>query len=142
MKIFSFQMLLLGSLLLTACQSDAQKAVGAKGTAQIEVIDFHTTHRCQTCLAIESVARNVVETDFSKEVKAGKIVFKTIDVDDEKNLKIAEKFEASGTALFVYNGKTGEAYDLTDDGFSYALNDEAKLRASIKTTIRNTLSKL
>jgi hypothetical protein len=142
MKNISVQLLLLTSLLFTACKSEAQKMVGATGNAQVEVIDFHSTHRCVTCLAIEKVAKSVVETDFATELKAGKIVFKTVDVDDANNAKLAEKFEASGTALFVYNAKTGQAFDLTDAGFSYAKNDEAKLREVIKTNIRNNLSKL
>jgi hypothetical protein len=142
MKNISFQLLLLTSLLLFSCKSEAQKMVGATGIAQVEVIDFHSTHRCVTCLAIEKVARNVVESDFAAELQSGKIVFKTVDVDDENNAKLAEKFEASGTALFVYNGKTGQAFDLTDAGFSYARNDEAKLRQVLITNIRNNLSKL
>ena len=91
---------------------------------------------------IEKVAKNVVESDFSAELKAGKVVFKTVNVDNSKNLKLAEKFEASGTALFIYNGKTGQAIDLTDAGFSYAKSDEAKLRGLIRTAIRNNLSQL
>jgi thiol-disulfide isomerase/thioredoxin len=142
MKNISLQLLLLTSLLFSACKSEAQKVVGATGNAQVEVIDFYSTHRCVTCIAIENIARNVVETDFAAELKAGKIVFKTVNVDDANNLKIAEKFEASGTALFVYNGKTGQALDLTDAGFSYAKNDESKLRGYLQTAIRNNLSQL
>lgn len=142
MKNFSLQLLLLTSLLFSACKTEAQKLIGPSGIAQIEVIDFHSDHRCVTCLAIEKVAKNVVESDFAAELKAGKVVFKTVNVDDSKNLKLAEKFEASGTALFVYNGKTGQAIDLTDAGFSYAKSDEAKLRGLIRTAIRNNLSQL
>jgi hypothetical protein len=139
MKKTAFQLTLLIGLLFPACKSDAQKWVGPTGVAKIEVIDFHTTHRCKTCLAIEKTARTVVESEFANEVKAGKIVFKTVDVDDEKNIKLAEKFEASGTALFVYNGKTGQALDLTEAGFMYAVNNEAKLKEFLRNAIRKNL---
>lgn len=139
MKSIALQFLLLTSLLFTACKSDAQKWVGPAGVAKIEVIDFHSTHRCKTCLAIESVARGVVESEFANEVKAGKIAFKTVDVDDSKNNQLAEKFEASGTALFVYNGKTGQALDLTEAGFMYAVNNEAKLKEFLRNAIRKNL---
>lgn len=139
MKNIALQLLLLTSLLFTTYKSDAQKWVGPSGAAKIEVIDFHSTHRCQTCLAIENAARNVVEQEFANEVKAGKIVFKTVDVDDSKNNQIAEKFEASGTALFIYNGKTGQALDLTEAGFMYAVNKEAKLKEYIRNAIRKNL---
>lgn len=139
MKYLPLQILLLTSLLFTAYSIDAQKYIGASGAAKIEVIDFHTTHRCKTCLAIEDIARSVVQNEFAKEVKTGKIVFRTVDVDDAKNAKIAEQFEASGTALFVYNGKTGQAVDLTDAGFMHALSNEAKLKEQVRNAIRKQL---
>lgn len=139
MKNIPLQLLLLTSLLFTACKSEAQKWVGPSGVAKIEVIDFHSTHRCKTCLAIEGVARSVVESEFAGDVKAGKIVFKTVDVDDSKNAKLAEKFEASGTALIVYNGKTGQSLDLTEAGFMYAVNNEAKLKDYLRNAIRKNL---
>ena len=139
MKSIIVKILLLTSPLLLTGNLAAQKNVGATGASRIEVIDFHSTHRCKTCLAIESIAREVVEKEFPNEFGSGKIVFKTVDVDDERNAKIAEKFEAAGTALFVYNCKTGQAYDLTDAGFSYALNNEAKLREQIRNAIRKNL---
>ena len=36
---------------------------------KIEVIDFHSTHRCITCKAIESNTKLVLETNFEKELK-------------------------------------------------------------------------
>ncbi|MCC6410093.1 MAG: hypothetical protein IT270_00455 [Saprospiraceae bacterium] len=142
MKISTLHLLIFTSIMLSAFKSEAQKMVGASGSSKIEVIDFHTTHRCKSCLAIEKAARSVVETDFANEVKAGKIIFKTVDVDDSKNAALAEKFEASGTALFVYNGKTGQAFDLADAGFTYAVSNETKFKEYLKTAIRNNLAKL
>jgi len=139
MKNIPVQLLLLTALLLPAVKSEAQKWVGPSGQNKIEVIDFHTTHRCKTCLAIENTARTVVETEFANEVKAGKIVFKTVDVDQSKNAKMAEKFEAAGTALFVYNGKTGQAFDLTEAGFMYAMKNETKLKEFLRNAIRKNL---
>lgn len=142
MKHLFAPLFLLAGLLLTACETEAQKMAGASGGARVEVIDFYSTHRCKSCLAIENAARNVVETEFATEKKAGKILFKTVNVDDAQNAKIAEQFEASGTALFVYNTKTGEVLDLTDTGFSYAMNDEARFKEFLRTAIRQTLAKL
>lgn len=48
MKNISLHLLLLTSLLFSACKSEAQKVVGATGNAQVEVIDFYSTHRCVT----------------------------------------------------------------------------------------------
>lgn len=142
MKYYFLNLLLTAALLFPVHAVQAQKWVGANGVARIEVIDFHSTHRCKTCLTIESIARNVVEAEFAEEMKAGKVRFVAVDVDDRKNAALAEQFEASGTALFVYNGKTGQAYDLTDPAFSYALSNEAKLREAVRNAIKNSLTTL
>ncbi len=88
--------------------------------AKIEVIDFYGTHRCVTCEAIEANAKYTVETYFQNELKAGKVEFKTVNVDEEKNYDIAERFEATGTALFINVIKDGkeEHIDLTNFAFA------------------------
>lgn len=48
-----------------------------------------------------------------------------VNVDDKKNEKMAEQFQAVGTALFLYNPKTGKKKDLT--GFAF-MNASKKKR--------------
>lgn len=133
--------LTIGLILFGVCHSDAQtvKNVGAGNGTAIEVIDFHNTHRCKTCLAIENSAKEVLYQEFSEAVQAGKIIFKTVNVDEDANLALAEKFEASGSALFIYNPRTGQATDLTDFAFTYAMSDATKLKQGIKQAIQNAL---
>jgi hypothetical protein len=135
-SLLSALLLLLLSLPL---QAQTTRQVGNPGVAVVEVIDFHNAHRCRTCLTIENASKAELEKTFAAEVKAGKVVFRSIDVDDPKNAAIAERYEASGSALFVYNGKTGKAVDLTEFAFMHAMSNEAKLRAELKTHIQNAL---
>jgi hypothetical protein len=82
-----------------------------------------------------------LETYFKNEITEGRIVFSVIDVDDEANSKIAEKYQAAGSGLFVtklFKGKE-ETKDLTDDAFSYARNEEAKFIEIIKAQISEYL---
>ena len=107
------------SLLLVKVQ-DNSKTISTTDTAtKIEVIDFYGTHRCVTCEAIEANAKYTVETFFQEAVKEGKVEFKTVNVDDEKNYDMAEKFEATGTALFINVIKDGKEQhiDLTNFAF-------------------------
>ena len=110
---------------------------------KIEVIDFHSTHRCITCKAIESNTKFVLETNFAKELKDGIISFQIVNVDDEKNYKLAEKFQASGTALFlnvISDGKEKQI-DLTQFGFKYGKNTE-EFTKRLKSRIEKQLSKI
>ena len=112
-------------------------------TGKIEVIDFHSTHRCLTCNAIELHTRYTLKKYFSDELKSGKITFQVINIDKEKNFEIAEKFEASGTSLFlnvIANGKERQV-NLTDFAFMKARQKEEYMTA-LKSKIEKELTTL
>jgi len=81
-----------------------------KSAATIELIQFHSEHRCMTCNLIEKLTRETLKA-------YPDITFKLINVDESKNEKIAEEFEATGTAVFLYNPVTKAKKDLTDFAF-------------------------
>lgn len=111
----------LSLLVLTACkQSDKSKTVDSEiHGSKVELIDFYGTHRCKTCQAIEANSKYTVNNYFKDAVKQGKLEFKTVNVDEEANYDMAEKFEATGTALFINVIKNGkeEHIDLTAFAF-------------------------
>jgi hypothetical protein len=126
---FSFATLMM--LLFTACNSEAQntkKAVSKTETATIQVIQFHSEHRCKTCLRIEELTRETLKS-------YPNIPFSLVNVDDPKNEKISKAFEATGTALFLYNPKTGKKKDLTDFAFMNAKNDSKKFKDGLEKEI-------
>lgn len=85
--------------------------------SDVEIIQFHSEHRCATCLKIENLTKETLKTFKG-------MPFKLVNVDDPKNEKMAEQFEATGTALFIYNIKTGKKKDMTDFAFMNAGNKE------------------
>ena len=121
MKTIKFFTLVAFGLILASCngQSDNKSKSVAESTSKIEVLDFHSTHRCMTCTAIEANTRYTLDSYFSKELAANTITFQVINVDEKENETIAEQFEASGTALIlnvIKNGKE-KKIDLTDFAF-------------------------
>ena len=143
MKKLSLLVLVIG--LLFSCKEKAQKeAVKVeKLTNQIEVIDFHSTHRCMTCNAIEANTKYTLDTYFSSELANQKISFQTINVDEEVNLKTAEKFEATGTSLFlnvIVDGKE-TAIDLTEFAFMSG-NDQEEFSNELKSKLETELAKI
>ena len=142
MKQFSTLTILAISLLFVSCKGKAQEnqTTATKTSNKIEVIDFYSTHRCVTCKAIEASAKYTVETYFANEPK---VVFKTVNVDDDANYKMAENFEATGTALFLNVIKNGKEthIDLTDFGFSKGREQE-EFSKELKIKIENELKKL
>ena len=144
MKIIKFFTVLTISLLLASCNDQNKSNDNAldQSISKIEVLDFHSTHRCMTCNAIEENTKYTLNTYFSKELKADKIIFQVINVDEKQNEKIAEKFEASGTALILNVIKKGKEtqINLTDFAFMNGNDQEAfskelkvKIDAELKT---------
>lgn len=131
------------SLLLISCGDESKSITSPvdKTLTKIEVLDFHSTHRCMTCNAIEANTGYTLNTYFAKELKENKITFQIINVDEEKNEQIAEKFEAAGTALFLNVIKNGveTPIDLTDFAFMKGNDQEefsTELKAKIETELR------
>ncbi|TGV01115.1 nitrophenyl compound nitroreductase subunit ArsF family protein [Flavivirga rizhaonensis] len=143
MKPVKFFTVLVISLILTACNSqDKNKATSLdKSISKIEILDFHSTHRCMTCNAIEANTKYTLNTYFATELKEDKITLQVINVDEKENEKIAEKFEASGTSLFlnvIKNGKETQI-NLTDFAFMEGNDQEAfskELKSKIDTELK------
>jgi thiol-disulfide isomerase/thioredoxin len=142
LAILSF--LVLG-LIFMSCKGKIKESEHKTDTStnKIEVIDFYGTHRCITCKAIESSAKYTVDTYFADEQKNGVVVFKTVNVDEDKNYSIAQAFEATGTALFLNVIKNGKEthIDLTDFGFSKGRDQDA-FSKELKSKIESELKKL
>lgn len=85
----------------------------AKNATAVQVIQFHSEHRCMTCNKIEELSKVALK-------KYPTIPFSLVNADDKKNEKICNQFEASGSSLFLYNTKTKKIKNLTEMAFMNA----------------------
>lgn len=146
MRLLSQLTLLLLALTFTFCNEPAQNSETQQAVAtgdRIEVIDFHSTHRCATCLAIEANTKFTVETYFGEQLKQGTVTLAVFDVEQEENAAIAEKFEAVGTSLFLNVVKDGKEkqIDLTDFAFMWG-NEKDEFTSELKQKIEAELKML
>lgn len=141
--IFAF-FVLTASFGLTACEGNAQNAKAVTAANRVEVIDFHSTHRCMTCNNIEQKAKATLEKHFAKELQSGKLAFMTVNVDEQENATMAESFEAFGTALFVHLNKGGQSkkVDLTDFAFMNANSKGTAFEDGLTKQVREALQQL
>lgn len=104
-KIFKTSIILLTLLLLSACT----KAIGEgtnsinkieKKAEKIEIINFHATYQCYSCIYIGDMMFKIIEEQFKEEYQSGKISFKKINVDLPENKDIVNKYQARGSSLF------------------------------------------
>lgn len=88
-----------------------------KTASKIQVIQFHSEHRCMTCNKIEELTRMALK-------KYPAIPFSLVNADDKKNEKQCTQFQAYGSSLFLYNTKTKKIKNLTEMAFMNAGNQE------------------
>lgn len=132
--------------LFTACNNSAPKTETETSNVEtttsvakqnrIEVYCFHGTRQCETCKNMKANTKTALDKYFASQLKDSSIVFSIIDVDDAKNEKLAEKFQATGTALMinkVVNGKDS-IIDWSDFAFEKA-NDNEVFISELKTKI-------
>jgi hypothetical protein len=86
-------------------------------TTTVQVIQFHSEHRCMTCNKIEELTRMALK-------KYPAIPFSLVNADDKKNEKQCSQFQAYGSSLFLYNTKTKKIKNLTEMAFMNAGNQE------------------
>lgn len=72
-----------------------------KPADKIEILNFHSTARCVSCLTISRVTEETLNERFSSELASGKITFTQYNVDLPENKEISQKYQATGTALFM-----------------------------------------
>jgi hypothetical protein len=121
---------------------DAGKDNEAKANLPTVLIyNFHVTNRCASCIAIENATTKTLNTYFSAEMKQDRIKRQILNVDDDANKTISEKYQAFGSGLFVtrvFHGKETTS-DLTGDGFKYAKNKEERFIEILKNKITEYL---
>lgn len=116
---------------LTACGGDEAEMSDTTKKEQtwpqvakerVEILYFHGTQRCATCLAIERNAKEAIESQFADALRTGKVVFRTIDISEAENKAIAEKYKVTWSSLFISRWKDGkETYEnLTEYAFANA----------------------
>jgi tRNA isopentenyl-2-thiomethyl-A-37 hydroxylase MiaE len=122
-------------------KEDKSKIENAKAKDALMVYAFHGTRQCETCKHMKAYTKSTLDKYFKSELKSGAIVYQVVDVDNEANYKLAEKFEATGTALMIDKVKNGKdnIEDWSDFAFEYANGDQKAFELELKKMIEAQL---
>lgn len=100
-------MLLLG-LVVSGCTNSTDTATSgdelmskASAADKIEVVHFHGTQQCWSCITVGEYALKTITEKFPEEYKNGTIVFKEINGELPENSTIVAKYQARGSSLFI-----------------------------------------
>ena len=94
-----------------------------------------------SCITIGKFAKETVDEYFQSELKAGKIEFREINIDLPENRSLAQKFQASGSALFINAIRNGQD-DINEDVQVWRLvQNEAQFKSYLKGRLDVLLGK-
>lgn len=137
---------LMSTVLLFSCgqstdQSQEQETI-KPNKDHIAVYDFHTEHRCETCLAIEAATKEALNKNFKNQMGDGTITFTLINADAEENQEVAEEYGAFGTtlAITIFQGEKKEIIDITNWAFDAVHGDD--FESELTDKLKDALAKL
>lgn len=140
--IFSGSCLIMLLAIFTSCNSQTTSSNEEQAAVQsnsqdakiVTVYYFHGDRRCTTCKAVGSVSQETVEDVFADN---SMVVFKDINIEESENNELKDKFELSGSGLFIYDGDT--KVDITAFAFQKAVNSPKELTEKIILTVNDML---
>lgn len=78
----------------------------AVASGVLAVYYFHGNQRCMTCNRIEELAKAAIEGKFAKEMSEGRVVFRSVNVEEPANEHFIKDFElATRTVVMARDGK-------------------------------------
>lgn len=132
--------LILIAIFVVKPKNNLTNGLNTTGATKIQVFLFHATQRCPTCIRIGKLAQATVEERFAEEIKSGKIEFREINIDLPENKALAEKFQATGSALYI-NSIKNEQDNIEEDAMVWQLagSDAIKFKDYLENKLNNIL---
>lgn len=110
------------------------QTVATVDTSTVNVYYFHGKQRCKTCLAIEDVTKKTIADNYRDNPK---VKFVEINIDEDKNKDVVEKYEIAFSSLLITKGE--DHTDLTEQAFANALNSPDALTSLIKDELNKRI---
>jgi hypothetical protein len=88
------------------------------------VYQFHRRFRCDACYKLENTINEALQTHFPEELKAGNLVFRVHDLDEEGSILYEKKYDFFYNTVIVVDMEDGketrfknleEVWSLVDD---------------------------
>lgn len=125
----------------TENRKDESIPVNQISADKIEVIHFHGTHQCWSCITVGEYALKTIRQKFLKEYKSEKIVFKDINGELPENKDIVTKYQARGSSLFVNSITNGKERIEEDVNVWRLVNNEGQFINYFENKLNKLLGK-
>ena len=145
--IIASLLLFFSAFVLTGCTKQADNpeetaslTVGVSAD-KIEVVHFHATQQCWSCITVGEYALKTITEKFPEEYQNGTITFKDINAELPENSAIVAKYQARGSSLFI-NAITNGQDNIEEDTKVWRLvSDETQYLDYFETKLNSFLKK-
>ncbi len=130
--------LCVGAACLAGCDAQNKSSDGDGKRDVVEVLFFHGTQRCKSCVEAERIVQSVLAEQYTEAIEQGKLRYRTIDIINDED--IANEYEVVWSSLLLVDYDTnGERIieDLTDVAFLNADKLSIELSNRIATMLNN-----
>lgn len=110
-----------------------------KKADKIEVLNFHRTQRCWSCLTLGKLSEKTVSEKFANEVASGKVIFKAVNIELPENKEIVNLYQAGGSSLYTNAIKDGKNNIVQNKKVWQLLSDEPAFINYLETQLRSLL---
>lgn len=106
---------------------------------KLEIYYFHRTARCNTCNTIGQYVKETIEQKYDDQIKNEKIYYQELNIDLAENKEIADKYQASGSSLYINRIIDGQDNIEQDTNVWRLSNNEAQLKNYLEEKINSYL---
>lgn len=93
-------------------QSDEDSSEARAGiTDGVQLLYFHQTFRCPTCLEMERSIAGLLQDEFKPELEEKWLEWRSIDFEDEANQSLSSAYEIHGLSLLIVRRLGGEVVE-------------------------------
>jgi hypothetical protein len=118
-------------------------AIDAKSSEiqKLEIIHFHGTHQCYSCITVGQYAEETVNTYFADEVKSGKITFAHLNGELPENQELVNKYGVTSASLWLGTyAKNGSFSAEQNTNVWYKIDDKETYMTYLKGVIEQKLA--
>jgi hypothetical protein len=88
--------------------SVAEEAAAEVKGDQVLVYYFHGEQRCPTCMKIEALSNQAMQTGFAGEIADGRVVWKVVNYEQPENAHFVDDYELYTKSLIVVKTTDGQ----------------------------------
>lgn len=115
-------------------------SAGARAVEKVEILHFHATRQCYSCITLGDYAEETVNTFFAPEVTSGKVVFTHVNMDLPENKALVEKYGPTGSSLWIGVYTPDGFYKEEDIIVWYRIGNKDEYMAYLKGVIEKRLA--